>query len=545
MSDQNEKMEPENLLTVKEFESAQMAHELIKSAEEEVSEIQKAIKEENDLDSKEFEVTPVFIKNENGQLIDTNAIDTVWDRFYNGCDTIVNVDPTAMRFEGTGEGVLKMQDEKIELQKHEHNKYKVAESCDPLIIKNENDEYKFTDADTENMSTSTGNDDFTKPWTKSEAVEELKLENCLDTEACTETSEECINKIEKHPKARGSHKPYVCIHCNETFRRKRSLDGHIFKKHPDFAASISSKMHLCAHCAYGTTKKDHLVSHMLKHPGTGASKPNVCIQCNRSFMSKINLGDHIINKHPKHIASVSSKIHECTDCTYKTTFKIRMARHMSKHPDAKSSYTLKKCVHCDAKFSTKILLGNHIINKHPDFIGSVFSKIHECTHCTYKTTIKGNLAIHMLKHPDAKSSYKLNECIHCNRTFISKKSLNDHIIKKHPEYIASVTSKIHECKYCIFKTIFKDRLARHIWQQHPGAEGGCQLETCIHCNRTFSSKINLHDHIIRDHPGYITTVSSKVHECIYCSYKTTSKNMFTRHMLKHPDFCTEVSSKST
>ncbi|CAH2003482.1 unnamed protein product [Acanthoscelides obtectus] len=506
---------------------------IIKNEKEEFSQREK-IKVENDLDSKGYEasqIAQVFIKDERNHSIDTD--DTVSDRIYNGCDTMVNFDPT----------VFEMQDDTKELQMHtDNNKYQVADICEQvMIIKKENVEYE----NTENVSNSTGNDDFTKPWTKSEAVEELKLENCLDTEACTETSEECINKIEKHPKAQGSHKPYVCIHCNETFRRKRSLDGHIFKKHPDFAPSISSKMHLCAHCAYGTTKKDHLVSHMLKHPGTGASKPNVCIQCNRSFMSKINLGDHIINKHPKHIASVSSKIHECTDCTYKTTFKNRMARHMSKHPDAKSSYTLKKCVHCDAKFSTKILLGNHIINKHPDFIGSVFSKIHECTHCTYKTTIKGNLAIHMLKHPDAKSSYKLNECIHCNRTFISKKSLNDHIIKKHPEYIASVTSKIHECKYCIFKTIFKDRLARHIWQQHPGAEGGCQLETCIHCNRTFSSKINLHDHIIRDHPGYITTVSSKVHECIYCSYKTTSKNMFTRHMLKHPDFCTEVSSKST
>ncbi|CAH1974856.1 unnamed protein product [Acanthoscelides obtectus] len=703
MSDQKEKMEPENHLTVKEFESAQMTHELIKSAEEEVSEIQKAIKEENDLDSKEFEVTPitqVFIKNENGQLIDTNATDTVWDRFYNGCDTVVNVDSTAMRFEGTGEGVLKMQDEKIELQKHEHNKYKVAESCDPLIIKNENDAYKFTDADTANMSTRTGHEhDFTNQWTKCEAVEELKFENDMDADitGITEITEEYIIKNENdhilnHPTVQGSHE----LHCNATFRMKRGLDEHIsdkhskillcahctyqtttkkylanhMLKHPDFTR-VSSKIYECAHCTYKSTFKARLARHMLKHfAGKGSHKPDVCIHCNKTFLYKRSLNDHIIKKHPEHITSVPGKIHECTDCTYKTTFKNRLAIHMLKHPDAKSSYKLQKCIHCDTKFSTKIFLGNHIINKHPDFIGSVSSKIHECKHCTYKTTVKGKLAKHMLKHPDAKSSYKLNECIHCNRTFINKQNLNIHIIKKHPEhaasvtskiheckycvfkttsksdlhrhvrkhpgayepkecvhcdavfkdkkssdnhiinkhpeyiasvtskiyeckycvfkttsksdlhrhmrkhpgayepkecvhcdavfkdtkssdnhiinkhpeYIASVTSKIHECKYCIFKTTFRDRLARHI-KQHPGAEGGSQLESCIHCNRTYRNKINLHDHIVRDHPGYITTVSSKVHECIYCAYKTTTANKFTRHMLKHPDFSTEVSSK--
>ncbi|CAH2003488.1 unnamed protein product [Acanthoscelides obtectus] len=558
-------MEPENHLTVKEFESAQMTHELIKSAEEEVSEIQKAIKEENDLDSKEFEVTPitqVFIKNENGQVIDTNATDTVWDRFYNGCDTVVNVDPTAMRFEGTGEGVLKMQDEKIELQKHEHNKYKVAESCDPLIIKNENDAYKFTDADTANMSTRTGHEhDFTNQWTKCEAVEELKFENDMDADitGITEITEEYIIKNENdhilnHPTVQGSHE----LHCNATFRMKRGLDEHIsdkhskillcahctyqtttkkylanhMLKHPDFTR-VSSKIYECAHCTYKSTFKARLARHMLKHfAGKGSHKPDVCIHCNKTFLYKRSLNDHIIKKHPEHITSVPGKIHECTDCTYKTTFKNRLAIHMLKHPDAKSSYKLQKCVHCETKFLTKTLLGNHIINKHPDFLESVSSKIHECTYCTYKTTVKGKLAIHMLKHPDANSSYKLNECIHCNRTFINKKNLNDHIIKKHPEHTASVASKIHECEYCVFITTSKGYLAKHM-RMHAGEKG--DIKTCIHCNATFKCERKLDNHIIKEHPDLIASVSSKIYECTHCPFRTTEKYYLSKHILKHSE----------
>ncbi|VEN34632.1 unnamed protein product, partial [Callosobruchus maculatus] len=99
-------------------------------------------------------------------------------------------------------------------------------------------------------------------------------------------------------------------------------------------------------------------------------------------------------------------------------------------------------------FTTKVSLDDHKIRTHPDFISSITSKIHECTICTFKTTVKGYFDRHVLKHPEIASDFKLRTCIHCNATYQSKMALNDHVVRKHPEFVTSVTSKLHECTKC-------------------------------------------------------------------------------------------------
>ncbi|CAH2003484.1 unnamed protein product [Acanthoscelides obtectus] len=566
---------------------------IIKNEKEEFSQREK-IKVENDLDSKGYEasqIAQVFIKDERNHSIDTD--DTVSDRIYNGCDTMVNFDPT----------VFEMQDDTKELQMHtDNNKYQVADICEQvMIIKKENVEYE----NTENVSNSITNEhNFTYPWMKCEVVEELP-ENDLGAETCEITGITDKNEddhILKKNLAEGGHKKNKCIHCNQSFRYKRTLNNHIINKHPEYIASVSSKIHECTHCSYKTTIKDKFTRHILKHPGPdGSCKLSVCIHCNRTFIDKSNLDDHIIKKHPEHIASVlrkilecshctyktiikreldnhilrkhpeyiasvlrkvlecahctykttikreldshiikkhpeyiasvSSKLHECKYCPFKATSKCYLARHMWKHPGAEGSCEPKTCIYCHATFKWKKNLDNHIIKNHPEYIASVSSKIHECTHCSYKTTLKSELTKHMLKHPDAISCNMLNVCNHCNTTFMNKINLNDHIMKKHPEHAASVSRKIHECKYCEYKTTLKGHLAEHM-AKHPEAES--ELKSCIHCNGTFRSKAVLDNHIIKEHPNHIASISSKIHECKYCEFKTTLKDRLAKHMGKHP-----------
>nr|CAI5870410.1 unnamed protein product [Callosobruchus analis] len=418
----------------------------------------------------------------------------------------------------------------------------------------------------------------------------------------------------KHPELADNYVFYRCTYCNKTFAHKISLNDHIIKMHPDFIASVSSKIHECAKCTYKTTISSKLTEHMTKHPDLASNCVLIrCTYCNKTFVRKTLLNEHITKKHPDFIASVSCKVHECTKCSFKTTrirnFKEHMVVHhelagsrifnrciycnetfahktslndhiTKKHPDFIASVRSKihECTKCTYKTTKKTLLNNHITKKHPDFIASVSCKVHECTKCTYKTTRSSYLKDHMAKHPELADNCVFCRCTYCNKTFASKTVLNEHITKKHPDFIASVSCKVHECTKCSFKTTSKLSLNDHITKKHPDfiasvsskihectkctykttrssnfrdhmakhheLAGNCVIIRCTYCNKTFAYKKSLDDHITKKHPDFIASVSSKVHECTKCTYKTTRRALQNEHITqKHPDFIASVSCK--
>ncbi|VEN56164.1 unnamed protein product [Callosobruchus maculatus] len=283
---------------------------------------------------------------------------------------------------------------------------------------------------------------------------------------------------------------------------------------------------------------------MLKHPETADRyKFITCALCNDTFKDKRALDGHTLEKHPDSIGSISNKIYECTHCAFKTVKRVELTRHSLKHPEAADSYEFKTCIHCNAKYKYKIHLDEHTLRQHPEYFASVTYKIHACIQCSYKTVMKANLEVHMLKHPETADSFKFSTCVHCNVKFKRKISLDNHILRLHPEYIASVSSKIHECTLCAFKTVIKPDLTDHMLK-HPETADNYEFitrvdrfrsNTCIHCNAIFKRKPSLHDHIVRTHPEYITSVSSKIHKCTHCTFKTIKKPELARHMLKHPE----------
>ncbi|VEN44585.1 unnamed protein product, partial [Callosobruchus maculatus] len=187
-------------------------------------------------------------------------------------------------------------------------------------------------------------------------------------------------------------------------------------------------------------------------------------------------------------------------------------------------------------FKSKQGLDDHIVKRHPDFIASVSSKIHECTQCTYKTTNVKCIREHlMIRHPEISGNRILTRCIYCNKTFKSKSGLDDHIVKRHLDFIASVSSKIHECTQCTYKTTVARYLKDHLLIKHPEIAGDRILSRCIYCNKTFKRKQGLDDHIVKSHPDFIASVSRKVHECTKCSYKTILRARFNNHMLTHAE----------
>nr|CAH7716504.1 unnamed protein product [Callosobruchus chinensis] len=248
----------------------------------------------------------------------------------------------------------------------------------------------------------------------------------------------------------------------------------------------------------------------------------VCSQCNKVFKKKTTLDEHVIKKH---------EIFERKDCYYKTTDEINLKKHNLIHSGANSE--LFSCHYCNAKLKRRQILDNHIVRKHPDFLESVKRKIHECSQCMYKTVFKPSFKRHLLMHGDIGCSEQQSICEHCNAAFKSKRLLDAHIVKQHPKFIASVTSKIHKCSYCTYKTIRRQSLNKHMMETHPDHAASVKITPCKHCTMTFNSKYDLDDHIVRKHQEFIGSVTRKVFECSYCSYKTVRTNKSEKHILSH------------
>ncbi|CAH1976883.1 unnamed protein product [Acanthoscelides obtectus] len=199
----------------------------------------------------------------------------------------------------------------------------------------------------------------------------------------------------------------------------------------------------------------------------------------------------------------------CKNCNYSAKYEYLLISHMKEHRNQNrknmhgSSY--KRCKHCEANFRTKASLDDHVIRKHANFVASVSNKIYECPYCEHKTTHKSNLYAHLSKH----SELLFSICIHCNAKLKSTQRLNDHIVRKHPEFIASVSAKIHECKHCKFKTTMKSDWVRHIILKHSETVDDYKFNVCIHCNAKFKSARPLNDHIVKKHPEFIASVPAK------------------------------------
>nr|CAI5835593.1 unnamed protein product [Callosobruchus analis] len=346
-----------------------------------------------------------------------------------------------------------------------------------------------------------------------------------------------------HPDiAAGNRLTNRCIYCNKIFVRKRTLDDHIVKRHPDFITSVSRKVHECTKCTYRTVSINHLKEHitvnhpdigfqchLLKHPETAATyKYRTCSHCKASFTRQEFLNEHILQIHPQFTASIARKVLSCPKCAFKTTISRNFQRHLLEHPETAVNYKFSVCIHCTEPFKSITMLDEHIIKKHPSSIPSITRKIHKCTTCDFSTTIHTEFKRHQLKHTDTYINRKSNICVHCNKSFLSKSLLDDHIVKKHPSFICSVTSKIRECTKCSYKTTIAGDLKKHM-VQHP------DVDICVHCNKSFLNKTLLDDHIVKKHPSFIYSVTSKIRECTKCSYKTTIAGYLKRHMVQHPD----------
>ncbi|VEN56932.1 unnamed protein product [Callosobruchus maculatus] len=86
--------------------------------------------------------------------------------------------------------------------------------------------------------------------------------------------------------------------------------------------------------------------------------------------------------------------------------------------------------------------------------------------CNLKNSVDKSLARSLAHRRQNMSNEYM--CMQCKVTYKKKASLDNHIIKNHTEYIASVSYRVHQCRNCDYRTTHKSSFRRHM-QVHPRA----------------------------------------------------------------------------
>nr|CAI5818392.1 unnamed protein product [Callosobruchus analis] len=329
--------------------------------------------------------------------------------------------------------------------------------------------------------------------------------------------------------------------------------------------------------------KDNLRFTPLRHPDSFSSfKPSICPHCDAEFKSKKGLGNHILNSHPKFVASITSKIHECKTCMFKTTLKCDLTTHMMEHSDKSclnifpnnftSSRIMTEFVKVETfdiydlntevpleKIKSEVFLDDDKfgfngaqLHKNVDIIGEEGAHLKS----THDVKINGFAVtadyrcysffsipqekilgheVHIL-HSTAETG--IRGCYRCNYTTDDKALLIDHMkvhtIEKNARMREESTNKnvtIHLNSITSTSSTYECTSDRLLPKSSSCATR--RYYKCGGCDEEFDIKLRLDQHTLRKHPQLISSITTKMHECKICNFKSVRKTAFDRHMLQH------------
>ena len=260
-------------------------------------------------------------------------------------------------------------------------------------------------------------------------------------------------------------------------------------------------------------------------------KQHPCTACEVSFDAKDELSAHLIEKHGYR------RTYQCPICKKKFATKEAIKKHMvenHKTNDSKKSAEVKRkhqCMICDASFDDRQDLSKHINDVHDSFyknaflkksqskkpvkeqeqqnLSSVFQKPNICSFCNRYFLEKEELKEHNFKGHCKKSTDKVKtaqnygnkkrphscslcDCSYDFRPNLVKHMKDVHLLKNH---------EAHECFICKVNFPGKTATERHINEVHMIVHEGKQKFQCPFCDKVFSEKTFIRNHIAWVHEG--------------------------------------------
>lgn len=274
-----------------------------------------------------------------------------------------------------------------------------------------------------------------------------------------------LTSADTHIKSTADHRhsSYSCHLCTLKFKKKDSLDRHIFHH-------TGEKAYACDFS--GCDKKYSNKSHLNRHKKASHTEQDAAmiacaaLDCHQFFTNQSNANRHYQQQHSERFPNV------CTDCGQSFRRKIQLKRHtIAVHTgDFPNS-----CKLCGKGFLNVKSMLRHIRRNHKK----------KCEICGEKFENWSQLVKHRNVHrSDQKSKFT---CDCCDKTFSRKPNIKEHM------KIHTMRDTVFMCHYenCPkFYTALRN-LNAHIRAKHEGKAGW----TCDECGQQLSTKQRLVQHL--------------------------------------------------
>ncbi|XP_077267816.1 uncharacterized protein LOC143900399 isoform X2 [Temnothorax americanus] len=234
-----------------------------------------------------------------------------------------------------------------------------------------------------------------------------------------------------------------------------------------------------------------------------------CKLCSETFDTVLAFRKHVAWSHKKKICIKEDGAYICAVCGFRTPKKSSFVAHLDRKHDTWSrkrpSATKFPCSACGFICRSKHSLQSHFTRKHTE------NYEHQCSFCTKKFKVKGDLTNHIRFHHKEKPI----KCDVCGKQCLNSGSLYVHQKWAHykPKY---------ECHICKRRMVTQENLDQHLLTQHEQRD----KIVCAECGKTFTKKDSFKRHMVV-HTG------CKPHSCMICSKPFARRSQLRQHLLIH------------
>jgi acyl-CoA thioesterase len=300
-----------------------------------------------------------------------------------------------------------------------------------------------------------------------------------------------------------------CQVCHKMFSTKEVMLAHVSAAHPS-----NEKAYKCQFCT--ESFKSHIASLVharLRHNDAIRQNWLQCPKCKKYFATKTAILNH-----------KSTACTACEHCNKVLKSKIHLGNHMEENHPEEMAKSWKKCSACDKKFRAGRSFSKHWFKCRQNEVG--------CQVCLIMFSTKEVMLAHVsAAHPSNDQvgpDFEKAMCQFCDKVFINaNNSLNtvqyyEHAWQKHQ---LAVKLSWKQCKECQVFLPDQAVLEEHMFDSHPSLESNIRRTECMFCKKVMRL-VNYYKHARIHHPNEVQESWVK---CSRCDDKFPNQDSVVRH----------------